>query len=193
MDTQMFNSELHALLQEQQKCTVALENCAASALAMQSAVATSDAEASRQRDQLQSVVAKLVEYFERLRVVKVELERLDIVRGLVAGPGAMGWAKKLQKLRHKLAQQQQQQQQQPQQQQQQQQQREEWRQAFRMAPKDLQQQLELSYIENVSGSLVLHVLHGTGGMAEIAEMIICSHCQLTGAHRAGSRMQELRE
>jgi hypothetical protein len=155
MDPHVFNNELQALLQEQFNCTQALENCAASAIAMQSAVASSDpAEASRQRDTLQGVVAKLVAYFERLRVVKVELERLDIVRALVAGPGAVGWARKLQKLRNRLAREQQQQQQQPQQQQQQQQQREEWKQAFRLAPKDIQQQLELSYIENVSGPVV---------------------------------------
>jgi hypothetical protein len=88
---------------------------------------------------LQQVVARLVSNFERLRVVNVELARRAIIKDLVAGGRSQWWSKRMQKLRAGLVSQQQQQQQ-----------RDEWKQAFRMCPRDLQQQLEASFIADVS-------------------------------------------
>lgn len=88
---------------------------------------------------LQQVVARLVSNFERLRVVNVELARRAIIKDLVAGGRSEWWSKRMQKLRAGLVSQQQQQQQ-----------RDEWKQAFRMCPRDLQQQLEASFIADVS-------------------------------------------
>jgi hypothetical protein len=165
MDPQLFMNELTALQQEQHNLTTALANLAEAVAAMRVLVAQSQAAAAaeagnadlaaaagKQLENMQQVVARLVGHFERLRVVKVELQRRAIMQDFVAGSGAARWAKRMQKLRAGFAAQQRQQRQQRQQQQQQpeQQQREEWRQAFRMCPRDLQQQLEASYIEDVS-------------------------------------------
>lgn len=163
MDPQLFLNELTALQQEQHNLTTALANLAEAVAAMRVLVAQSQAAAAaeagnadlaaaagKQLENMQQVVARLVGHFERLRVVKVELQRRAIMQDFVAGSGAARWAKRMQKLRAGFAAPQRQQQQ-PQQQPPEQQQREEWRQAFRMCPRDLQQQLEASYIEDVSG------------------------------------------
>lgn len=104
---------------------------------------------------LQQVVARLVSNFERLRVVNVELARRAILSDLVAGSRASWWAKRMQKLRAGMGTLQQQQPQQAQPPQPLQQQRDEWRQAFRSCPRDLQQQLEASFIADVSYAKLL--------------------------------------
>jgi hypothetical protein len=171
MPPPLFCAELAGLQQEQASLTTAIANLAESVAAMRVLVKQSQdaaaaqpgnaelaAAAAQQLENMQQVVARLVGHFERLRVVKVELQRRAIVQDTVAGRGADHWAKRMQKLRANMQQQQQQQQQQPSEQLQQQQQREEWRQAFRMCLRDLQQRLEASYIEDVSGRSLFSVV-----------------------------------
>jgi hypothetical protein len=183
MEPQLFLTELTALQQEQHNLTTALANLAEAVAAMRVLVAQSQAAAAaeagnadlaaaagKQLENMQQVVARLVGHFERLRVVKVELQRRAIMQDFVAGSGAARWAKRMQKLRAGLAAQQQQQQQ-PEQQQ-----REEWRQAFRMCPRDLQQQLEASYIADVSVLTALGLcrfaMHNTIGCFDINMLLI---------------------
>jgi len=167
LEPNLFWSELQGCQQEERNLTTALANLAESVAAMRTLVADSQAAAAadtgnhalaataaQQAENLQQVVTKLVQNFERLRSVQVELQRRAIAQDTVVGAGAKRWAERMQGLRRSRQQQQQSQQQQQQQSQQQQQQREEWRQAFRMAPRDVQQQLEASYVADVSISVV---------------------------------------
>ncbi|WIA18803.1 hypothetical protein OEZ85_003486 [Tetradesmus obliquus] len=106
------------------------------------------AAAATHEQQVLGLVAQLVNEFEQLQKIKQALARLAVLEHLVAGPGSNEWGKRLAALQ--AAQQQKQQQQHAAHQPGQPphfNQAEFWRAAFRAAPREVQSDLEMSFVE----------------------------------------------
>lgn len=112
------------------------------------------AAAAEYEEQLGSLVAQLVNEFESLQRLQASMQRLTLVEALVAGPGAAQWEGQLESLRSRQAQRQVAAQQRsggqapppPQHLMH----AELWRSAFRAAPRELQHDLEVSFVDHVS-------------------------------------------